>query len=374
MFLVLKFLLVISYVVLILFCVRKLRKIVKKSMYSYRLVSTVGVIFFMIGLLIHDLIDFVDMATNPLFDGYTHYDFFFDIASSFSYFTMVLFPFAIIFAIFLSISNIILLVVEGKSKTNVLGFLLGLVLIVGTLFVKDIYGILGNVINVYSNEGFYFSLAVENLIATTLTYFECMMIATIYIAAKCAHHEVKEKKDYVIVLGCRVLDDGNPGGMLKKRVEAALRFANDAGIKHGSMPAMVFSGGQGHDEPISEAKCMKNYAAQKKFKGKMILEDESKTTRQNFIFSKKVIGTGENVAFSTTDFHVFRSGVIATKNGFNNIEGISAKSPWYYYNNSLIREFVANMKSEWKMHVFNIVSLNAFLIIFIVVAYFLDLI
>ena len=370
MFLVFKFLLMILYIVVILFCNRKLRKIAKKSMYSYQLVAVVGVIFFMLGILIHDVIMVIGMITSPYFTEYSHYAFFSDITSSFTNFTMVLFPLAILFAIFLSVSNIILLVVEGKSKTNILGFLLGAALIVGTLFVKDIYGILDNVMNVHSFEGYCISLAIENMISITLTYFECMMVATIYVTAKCVHHKVKNQKDYVIVLRCKVLDDGNPGGMLRKRIDAALDYVR--GEKN--LPALVFSGGRGSDEPISEAECMRNYATKKRYKGEMILEDESKSTRQNFIFSKRAIGTGENVAFSTTDFHVFRSGVIATKNGFKNIEGIGAKSPWYYYNNSLIREFVANLKSEWKMHVINIVTLNACSVLLIACCYFFDLI
>ena len=118
---------------------------------------------------------------------------------------------------------------------------------------------------------------------------------------------------------------------------------------------------------------MENYALSQRYRGEMILEDESKTTRQNFLFSKKLVGSGENVAFATTDFHVFRSGVIATKNGYKNIEGIGAKSPWYYFNNSLIREYVANLSSEWKMHTFNLIYLNLASIIYIAICYAFDL-
>ena len=200
-----------------------------------------------------------------------------------------------------------------------------------------------------------------------------MMIATTYIALRSSHRKIKHQKDYVVVLGCKVLDNGKPGGMLKKRVDAALKFARGEKARFGTLPALVFSGGQGYDEPISEAKCMENYAVSQRFKGEMILEDESKTTRQNFLFSKKLVGSGENVAFATTDFHVFRSGVIATKNGYKNIEGIGAKSPWYYFNNSLIREYVANLSSEWKMHTFNLIYLNLASIIYIVICYAFDL-
>ena len=374
MFILVKIGMIILYIVVILLCRRKIRKITKKSMYSYQMVSILGLMIFLIVLVLYDtykVIEILSVSSEFFVFPYSSYAFFSDLTTMFTDFTMVLFPLAILFAIFLAISNVILLVVEGKSLTNILGIVLGLSLIVGTLLVKDVYGILDNIFDVHSYVGYCISLAIENVISITLTYIECMMMATIYVAFKCARHKVKTPKDYVIVLGCRVLDDGRPGGMLRKRVEAALDYVK---TQPESRPAMVFSGGQGSDEPISEAKSMENYAVSKKYNGKMILEDKSKTTRQNFIFSKEKIGTGENVAFSTTDFHVFRSGVIATKNGFRRIEGISARSPWYYYNNALIREFAANLSSEKAMHIFNLLVLNAMSVLLILVCYFFDLI
>ncbi|MBR3180865.1 YdcF family protein, partial [Candidatus Saccharibacteria bacterium] len=134
-------------------------------------------------------------------------------------------------------------------------------------------------------------------------------------------------------------------------------------------PVTIFSGGQGKNEPISEAKSMQNYSFSKRYKEKTILEDKSKTTRQNFLFSKQFIKDDSKVAFATTDFHVFRSGVIASKSGYRNIESISAKSPWYFYNNALIREFVANIYSERKMHLFNILLINTVSMSLIILSY-----
>ena len=373
MFTVFKFLIVIFYFILLIICLRRIRKITKKTIYSYEIVSIMGVMIFIVGVIIKDCFTLYNIMTVYGMEDYNMYAFFTDIGTMFSNFTMYVFPLMILLAIFLLISNTVLIVVEGKSRTNVLGFLLGLSLIIGTLFVKDIYGFLGSLFDVHSYAGYCISLAIENVISITLTYFECMMIATTYIALRSSHRKIKHQKDYVVVLGCKVLDNGKPGGMLKKRVDAALKFARGEKTRFGALPALVFSGGQGYDEPISEAECMENYAVSQRFKGEMILEDESKTTRQNFLFLKKLVGSGENVAFATTDFHVFRSGVIATKNGYKNIEGIGAKSPWYYFNNSLIREYVANLSSEWKMHTFNLIYLNLASIIYIAICYAFDL-
>ena len=118
---------------------------------------------------------------------------------------------------------------------------------------------------------------------------------------------------------------------------------------------------------------MMNYAKSKNYEGGMLMEDQSKTTNQNFTKSKQLIKVKENIAFATTDYHVFRSGVIASKAGFRRIEGISAKSPWYFYNNALIREFVANLKAEWKIHLINLIAMDAFLILLIVIGVIFDI-
>ena len=46
-----------------------------------------------------------------------------------------------------------------------------------------------------------------------------------------------------------------------------------------------------------------------------------------------------NVLFSTSDFHVFRSGLMARRLKMKAI-GIGAKTKWYFYPNATVREFV----------------------------------
>ena len=63
-------------------------------------------------------------------------------------------------------------------------------------------------------------------------------------------------------------------------------------------------------------------------------------------------GDDKKVAFSTTSYHVFRSGNIAHSIGLD-AEGIGSKTKWYFYTNALIREFVANINSQKRQHVIN---------------------
>lgn len=114
---------------------------------------------------------------------------------------------------------------------------------------------------------------------------------------------------------------------------------------------------------------MQNYTIAQKYEGEILLEDKSTTTHENFKFSKKMIKNPHNVAFATTDFHIFRSAVFASKIGYRGIEGIGAKSPWYFYYNALIREFIANLNSERKMHIFNILIASVIMISIIAFSY-----
>ena len=45
------------------------------------------------------------------------------------------------------------------------------------------------------------------------------------------------------------------------------------------------------------------------------------------------------VAFSTTNFHVFRSGLLARRVKMR-AEGMGAKTKWYFWPNAAVREFV----------------------------------
>ena len=74
------------------------------------------------------------------------------------------------------------------------------------------------------------------------------------------------------------------------------------------------------------------------------------------------------IIFSTTNYHVFRSGVIANKLGIN-CEGMGSKTKWYFHTNALIREFVANLYQERKKHFLIILIIMIMLYILIAIGY-----
>lgn len=72
------------------------------------------------------------------------------------------------------------------------------------------------------------------------------------------------------------------------------------------------------------------------------------------------------VSFSTTNYHVFRSGVIANEQGLD-CEGMGSKTKWYFYTNALIREFIANIVQEKEMHIILLIIINVSLIVLLLI-------
>ncbi|MDO5348362.1 MAG: YdcF family protein [Lachnospiraceae bacterium] len=90
--------------------------------------------------------------------------------------------------------------------------------------------------------------------------------------------------DYLIVLGTKVRDD-DISSSLKRRLDKVIRYAEE----HPDTK-LVLSGGQGEDEPVTEAFAMAEYL---RYNGiapeQMLLETNSTSTKENMICSKALI-------------------------------------------------------------------------------------
>lgn len=173
----------------------------------------------------------------------------------------------------------------------------------------------------------------------------------------------KKNKDYIIVLGCG-LKDGNVTTLLAKRVEKAIQFYNKQKLKT-KPPKLVFSGGQGADEPRSESEAMAEYAISKgASKEDFILESKSTSTEENMNFSKKLMdedskGEKYNAIYVTSNFHILRAGIYAHKAGLK-INGIGSKTAFYYFPNAILREYAAYLFMYMKWNI----GLTIFMIVF----------
>ena len=127
---------------------------------------------------------------------------------------------------------------------------------------------------------------------------------------------------------------------MKYRLDKAFDYLE----KHPTTVCVV-SGGQGDNEPTSEALGMKEYLVNKGIaEERIILEDLSRNTYQNIIFSEKLIDKEKKVAIVTNNFHLFRAMAIAKKAGYKNVYGIAAHSSPLYLPNNMLREFIGVLK------------------------------
>lgn len=291
--------------------------------------------------------------------------FFNNISQISSLFPILVLPFMIIFFLFMSVSNISLIRHEGKSVKNIVGSVLGFVLIIATvagafgwdvIYRKVIFDIYAKVYKWIT----IFDIAIPQFLTSLICYIECLLLGTIISNVKAARFQPDYDKDYIIILGCAISKDGTPLPLLRGRIDRALQFAREQFEKTGKMPKFVTSGGKGDDECISEGESMKNYLLTQGInEDNIIVENKSVNTLENMKFSKKLIENdkgGKNIIFSTTNYHVFRSGIYA-RQAVIDAYGIGSKTKWYFWPNAFVREFAALLVSRKKGHIVNTVFL-----------------
>lgn len=246
-------------------------------------------------------------------------------------------------AIFVSLSNIALVRHEGRSLTNLLGIAVSLALAMALLIMRffDL-----SAIGATTFKLFIIIAAFDSVFSIGV----CFALALLTGAATCAYgaarHVPSFPRDYLMILGCGLRADGSPTPLLAGRVDAARAFARsqeEAGLP---APTFVPSGGQGSDEVCSEAESMRRYLVEQGVdENKVLLEDRSTNTRENFAYAAEVIAGAHHqrmkprVAFSTTNYHVFRGYVYAHDAGLD-AEGIAAPTKLYFWPNAFLREFV----------------------------------
>ncbi len=141
--------------------------------------------------------------------------------------------------------------------------------------------------------------------------------------------------DYIIVLGAQVREKG-PSAVLKFRLDAAYDY-----LIENEDTLCIVSGGQGANEPYSEALGMKEYLLQRGIAPeRIIMEDKSTDTSENISFSLKFLDKEhDRVGIVTNNFHVFRGVRIAKRKGIKNVCGLAARSNVYLQPNNMFREF-----------------------------------
>ena len=133
-----------------------------------------------------------------------------------------------------------------------------------------------------------------------------------------AHASVSGDPQVMIVLGCQVKPWG-PSVLLQDRLDTALAYLQD----HPDM-TVVACGGQGADEPESEAQAIADYLTENGVsKRNIFLDEDSHNTHQNLENAAKLLSE-ENmdpaqtqVVVVSNGFHLTRARMLAQRCGFD---------------------------------------------------------
>ncbi|MBR2133831.1 MAG: YdcF family protein [Eubacterium sp.] len=318
----------------------------KHQFFSYRTVIDLTIaIFFTMQFMILSSI----FAANTLFpyivDAYMMYNFA-GLATSIIFIASL--PISLAFAGFLAVSNLVLIKKEGLGKNNLFAFFISAIIITGS--VLCILLLIKNPNSVSATLTDATQTAMRCIVSSLFIYFQLLLFSTLYCTFYASRHEPKRNQDFIIILGCQIRKDGTPLPLLQGRIDRAIEFYNKQIDETGKQTHFIASGGQGSDEIIPEAQSIKNYLVSKGIDESLIYTEEKSTnTLENMLFSKEIadsVKKNSNILFSTTNYHIFRSGIYSAKANMQ-ADGIGAKTKWYFWPNAQIREFIGLNANEF---------------------------
>ena len=150
--------------------------------------------------------------------------------------------------------------------------------------------------------------------------------------------------DVVVVHGAGLIN-GKVGPLLGSRIAGGIDAWREEEALRPGVPLLVMSGGQGVDEPVSEARAMADYAIARGIPPKRILlEDRSTTTRTNISCTRDLLAergmVDPQVLLVTSSFHAVRTAILASDMGVPWAVA-PARTAWFYIVNAWLREYVA---------------------------------
>lgn len=154
--------------------------------------------------------------------------------------------------------------------------------------------------------------------------------------------------EYLVVLGAKVRDDG-PSVSLWDRINAAADY-----LKAHEDTIAIVSGGQGEDEPITEAQCMHDELVKLGIdESRIWMEDKATSTDENMRFTLDLIeektGTRpEKLAILSSEYHLYRSSLMAKKLGIEFV-GVPAKTSRL---SQLVNHAMREVAGVWHFYIF----------------------
>ena len=149
----------------------------------------------------------------------------------------------------------------------------------------------------------------------------------------------------VLTLGAKVEATGTPGKVLRRRLETTYKMMTER-----EDLVVIVSGGQGNDEPISEALGMKNYLTERGISpDRIILEDKATSTIENIKNTMEILDAFDYsaIAVVTTNFHLPRAEYLCSRLGVDMQKAYFYPAPdtgLYTLYTILVREYMSYCK------------------------------
>lgn len=137
--------------------------------------------------------------------------------------------------------------------------------------------------------------------------------------------------DYLLILGGNVIGADTPSPQLFERMKAAADYLEE----HKNVIAVPCGGCFREGQKKSEAAIIADHLISQGISPeRIILEDKSSTTYENFEFGIPIIEkhSGKNaenlrIAFLSSDYHMHRAGIIAKQSGIKDVRRVSCPTP-----------------------------------------------
>lgn len=147
-----------------------------------------------------------------------------------------------------------------------------------------------------------------------------------------------EDIDCIVVLGCKVYDDGTPSAMLEDRLKCAIAL-----YQAGAAPKIIMSGDHGQTT-YDEVNAMKQYAVDAGVPSENVFMDHAGFSTYETMYRAKEVFCAEKILIVTQEYHLYRSLYIAQALGME-AYGVSASYQRYANQSGMdFREMLARVK------------------------------
>lgn len=170
-------------------------------------------------------------------------------------------------------------------------------------------------------------LVLEIIFIAVMFVLFAWLTKNVCLAIKGAKGNTETIPDFLMILGYRIVDN-KIDETLQTRIDAAAKYLNS----NPTVTAIPCGGFTQKGQLRSEAEIIaEELMKQGVSKDRIILEDKSKTTEENFLNAKAIIdemnlSDTPKVAFLSSELHLYRAGLLAKSIGFK-VTSLPAESP-----------------------------------------------